>query len=152
MKTKVGILSVVLLVSLSAQATAQRLNRQSCIYTISNLTEDQKAGIRQLDTDFQKQMADYRTQRQSTTNPDTKQTIREKMLTTRAEHQKSVNALLNPEQQKEYAAWQQTRQNNRNNKANRQGRGKGKGATAGNGQGQSRGGNGPGNGACIAIS
>ncbi|WP_163712263.1 hypothetical protein [Mangrovibacterium lignilyticum] len=151
MKTTIGILTVILVVAFGVQTNAQKQQRNSCINGISNLTEDQKTSIGELETTFQKQMADYRTERQATTDLDAKASIRAKMLATRTSHREQVNTLLNADQQKEYAAWQDARQQ-RGNKGNavgpqgKQGKGKGKGQC----NGQSR--SGKGRGTCRANS
>lgn len=145
MKTVVKILALVFLMAAAGQVDAQKGKRGSCTNSISNLTEQQKTSINELDATFQKQMADYRTERQATTDLTVKNAIREKMLSTRAEHQKAVNALLTPEQQKEYASWQEARQANKNAKqqgngnGNGKGKGKNRGAENGSGNGQGAG-------------
>lgn len=145
MKTTIGILVMVLLVTLGLNTNAQSPKKNSCINGISNLTDEQKASITELETSFQKQMAEYRTERQSTTDVEAKQTIREKMLNTRDAHRKDINGLLNADQQKEYAAWQSARQARGNNgSAVGQSGKKGKGQGKGNGNGQGRSGNGSG--------
>ena len=87
------------------QVNAQKVKRNSCVNGISNLSETQKTSITELETTFQKEMADYRDERQAANDLEVKKEIREKMLNARAQHQKEVNGVLNPEQQKEYVAW-----------------------------------------------
>jgi len=149
MKTTIGILAMVLLVTLGLNTNAQNPKKNSCINGISNLTDEQKASITELETSFQKQMAEYRTERQSTTDVEAKQAIREKMLNTRDAHRKDINGLLNADQQKEYAAWQSARQA-RGNNGNAVGQSGKKGKGQGKGSGQGRSGNG--SGTCRANS
>jgi len=146
MKTTIGILAVVLFVAFGFQSNAQNPKRNSCINGISNLTEVQKASITALETSFQKQMTDYRSERQSTTDLEIKTAIREKMTTARADHRQQVSDLLTTDQQKEYAVWQSARnaQGNNGNAIGRSGK-KGTGKGKGNGQGLQ----GKGRGACI---
>ncbi|WP_372776578.1 hypothetical protein [Mangrovibacterium sp.] len=153
MKTTIGIFAVILMVASNFQAEAQKVKRNSCVSGISNLTEEQKSSITELESSYQTQMADFRTQRQATTDATTKANIREKMLVARNAHQNAVKALLNEDQQKEFTSWQEINQKNRSNKANSKGKRNGKGNGAGNtnGQGQSRAGNGQGNGTCVVT-
>lgn len=145
MKTLVGILTVFFIVAVTGQVDAQQGKRGSCINAISNLTEQQKTSINELNETFQKQMADYRAERQATNDQVVKSAVREKMLSARAEHLKSVNALLTPEQQKEYADWQDARQATQ--RAKQQGNGNGNGRGKGKNRGNSNGsGNGQGTG------
>lgn len=135
MKTVSKILALVFVMAIAGQLEAQQGKRGSCTNAISNLTSEQKTSMNELNVTYQKQMDDYRAERQATTDLADKNTIRGKMLSAQAEHQKSVNALLTPEQQTEYAAWQQARQSY--NAAKQQGNvgGRGKGKNRGNRQG-----------------
>lgn len=148
MKTTIGILAMILVVAFGFQTNAQNQRRNSCINGISNLTGEQKASINELETTFQKQMADYRTERQSTIDLEAKKAVREKMLAARDEHRKQVNGLLDADQQKEYAAWQSSRKAKGNN-GNAVGQSGKKGKGKGNGKAQGQGRNQKGKGTCI---
>jgi hypothetical protein len=140
MKTTVRILAIIFLLFLGVQLDAQNLKRNSCINGISNLTEEQKASISELETSYQKQMADYRAERRATNDWEVKKDIREEMLNVRAEHHKQINGLLNADQQKEFAAWIDARKTRRNNIDGNWGEtGKQGKRGLGNGNGRSRG-------------
>ncbi|PTN05601.1 hypothetical protein [Mangrovibacterium marinum] len=152
MKTSIGILAMTFLLTWGLQLNAQQTRRGSCVNGISNLTEEQKTAISALETSYQSQMADYRTDRQGTMDLEQKKEIREKMITARDQHRKQVNELLNSDQQKEYAGWIDARKERwDNSSANVGHRGqkakKGKAAKRGKGQGKNR--SGAGKGACL---
>ncbi len=126
MKAKIGVLAVFIVFATALQGNAQNQKRNSCVNGISNLSEQQKATLADLETTYQAQMADYRAERQSSTNVETKAAIREQMLQARTAHRAEVNNLLTADQQREYAAWQAGRQSKGNKQAVGQGGKKGK--------------------------
>ncbi len=154
MKTTVGILAMAFLMAFGLQVNAQKVKRNSCVNGISNLTETQKTSITELEATFQKEMADYRDERQATNDLEVKKEIREKMLNARAQHQKEVSGVLNPEQQKEYAAWIDARKTRGNKadgtmgKSGKQGK-KGQGNVDSKGQGKGKNGARTGKGTCL---
>ncbi len=152
MKTTVGILTVIFLMAFGLQVNAQKVKRNSCVNGISNLSETQKTSITELETTFQKEMADYRDERQAANDLEVKKEIREKMLNARAQHQKEVNGVLNPEQQKEYVAWIDARKA-RGNKADGTMGNSGMHGKKGQGnvdsKGKGRNGGGAGKGTCL---
>lgn len=80
----------------------------SCINQISNLTEQQRSQILAMESRHQEGMATLRAERRLTVLPDQKTAIGQQMLDHVANHRNSVRAMLNPEQQKQYDAIQQT--------------------------------------------
>lgn len=151
MKTTIGILSLLLLIVFAGPVNAQNGKRNSCTNGISNLTEEQKSSITALETSYQKQMADYRAERQASTDVDTKNAIRTKMLEARSAHQNEVKALLDDNQKSEFDSWVAGQRGNQklaaNNRAGK--RGNNQLAGRGNGQGQAKGKGSCGNGPCM---
>lgn len=100
----------------------------NCINRVSGLSEEQKTKIDGLNKSHLDNMAQLRTQRQSTTDVIEKSEIRTTKLKNVKAHRDEVKSLLTAEQQNEFDALQQ-RWNNRNGRGqgNFQGRGQGKG-------------------------
>ena len=73
-----------------------------CTQWLSNLTEDQKVAIQDLEKQHQDSMATLRLQRRSTFDPIEKNTIRGQMLKKVESHRNAVKKLLTEDQQKEY--------------------------------------------------
>jgi hypothetical protein len=83
-----------------------------CLNQISDLTNEQKNKIQELAKNHQSTMDALRDERRSTTDWDTKDEIRLKMLQAKVEHRKEVKSLLNEKQQQEYDLIQSGRQGN----------------------------------------
>lgn len=107
---------------------------QPCVTQLSNLSDEQKAGIEKLNASHQKAMAGLRDERRSTVNAIEKSEIRTEMLKKVEAHRNEVSALLSDEQQAQYNQLQasvglgrnQANCNRRgNNNFNNRGRGKG---------------------------
>lgn len=101
---------------------------KTCLNQISDLSDEQKTKIDDLNETHQAKMAELRTQRQSTTDAIEKSEIRTTMLKSVKTHRDEVKSLLNAEQQKQYDQLQ-ARGNNGNGRGNGnfQGRGQGRG-------------------------
>lgn len=76
---------------------------QACLEQITNLSDDQKTKIQELEKVHQEEMAKLREERRSTTDAIEKNDIRGKMLRNVKTHRNEVKNLLNEEQQKQYA-------------------------------------------------
>ena len=130
-----------------------------CLTQISDLSEEQKTSIQELEASHQKTMTELREQRRSTVNAVEKSEIRTEMLKNVEAHRNAVKSLLSEEQQTQYKQLQASAgygrnqgygQGRGNGNFNRQGRGNGnagfraQGNGCGNrvyarGQGQGRG-------------
>lgn len=75
---------------------------QVCINHISDLSDDQKSKILEMNNIHQKEMAELRDQRLSTADAIEKNDIRGKMLRNVKVHREEVKNLLNEKQQKQY--------------------------------------------------
>jgi Spy/CpxP family protein refolding chaperone len=74
----------------------------TCLTLLSDLTEDQKAKITELETAHQEAMAELRVKQRSTFEPIEKNEIRGEMLKRVQAHRDEVKNLLTEEQQKQY--------------------------------------------------
>lgn len=74
----------------------------TCLAVLSDLTEDQKAKITELETAHQEAMAELRVKQRSTFEPIEKNEIRGEMLKKVKAHREEVKNLLTEEQQKQY--------------------------------------------------
>lgn len=73
-----------------------------CLTQISDLSEDQKNKIMELESGHQLNMAELRNERRSAPNAEEKNEIRDEMLLQVGQHQTEVKNLLTDVQQKEY--------------------------------------------------
>lgn len=73
-----------------------------CLDYLSNLTENQKTKIEELEKSHQQTMAQFRNERRSTTDLAEKDEIRDEMLEKVNAHRAQVKNLLTDEQKKEY--------------------------------------------------
>lgn len=87
----------------------------ACLSQISDLTEEQKNKILELENTHQEDMAELRAGRRSTTNIEEKDEIRSRMLNQVDAHQKEVKDMLTKSQQKEYDLLHYRANNVRNN-------------------------------------
>jgi len=115
-----------------------------CLVQISDLSEDQKESIKELEVDHQKKMAELRIERRSIVNAVEKSEIRTEMLKNVEAHRNEVKSLLTEEQQAQYDQLQASvgygrnqgfRQGRGNANLNRQGRGNGNAGFRGQGNG-----------------
>ncbi|WP_321290446.1 hypothetical protein [uncultured Sunxiuqinia sp.] len=137
MRIKVMILSVLFVTALSGVGISQPKSSGSlpCINGISNLTDDQKNQITDLEEDHQKEMNTYRVERRSTTDQNLKDQVYDKMKQAKSNHQSQVLQILNEDQKKEYLAIQKSgRGQFRNNSGTRCGVPNGKGLGQGRGR------------------
>ena len=131
-------------------------NRQNlvCLEQISDLSEDQKTKIQELEKVHQEEMAELREQRRLTADAIEKNDIRGKMLRNVKAHREEVKNLLTDEQQKKYDQHFSNTSNFQNQRGNdnfrgccqRQGR-----QGFGRNQGYGRRGNPNFNGGCFRI-
>ncbi len=92
------------------------LSRENaCLNQISNLTEEQRNTILELENTHQEIMAQLRAERRSTINIDEKDEIRSRMLNQVDTHQNEVKNMLTESQQKEYDLLHYRANNERNN-------------------------------------
>ena len=87
----------------------------ACLNQISDLTEEQKNKILELESTHQEKMVKLRVERRSTTKIDEKNEIRSRMLNQVDAHQKEVKNMLTESQQKEYDLLHYRANNVRNN-------------------------------------
>ena len=112
--TKVA-LAIVTVVAVTSTSFGQRgmnanriVNNQgaysqpTCINQISDLNEKQIEKIKALEEQHQTKMDEFRTERRSTIDVNTKNTVREDMLAIVDAHQNEVKSLLSEEQQNQY--------------------------------------------------
>ncbi len=92
---------------------------QVCLYQITDLSEEQKTKIGELENSHQNEMAALREKRQSTRDAIEKNEIRGTMLKTVKAHRETVRNLLTKEQQKQFDQFA----SNLNNYQNRSGNG-----------------------------
>ena len=150
--SKISVLLLGLLITAGVNAQKANYSNLPCLTSVSGLTDQQKQQIVALEKSHQEQMANFRTERRSTTDQTIKADVYEKMQAAKSAHQKDVLALLNDDQKSQYLAIQHGGKKQYQNKKNgkrmgardngqgmRQGHGKFKGANQGNCQG-----NGPG--------
>ncbi|KJF42946.1 Spy/CpxP family protein refolding chaperone [Draconibacterium sediminis] len=99
-----------------------------CLAQISDLTEEQKTSIQELEASHQKTMAELREQRRSTVNAIEKSEIRTEMLKNVEAHRNEVKSLLTEEQKAQYIQLRTSAgagQGRGNGQFNRKGRGNG---------------------------
>lgn len=77
-------------------------SNQNCISSISGLSDKQQKQIQEMEEKHYEAMAEFRTERQSTTNAIEKSELRTDMLKKVEAHRNSVKKLLSDEQQKQY--------------------------------------------------
>ncbi len=126
---------------------------QVCVNQITNLTDEQKTKIEELEISHQKEMTALREERQSTRDAIEKNEIRGTMLKTVKAHREQVRNLLTEDQQKQFELFNSNGNNYGNRNGNFRGRQQfgGQQMFAGNcgnccrGKGMGRQGNGRGN-------
>jgi len=91
---------------------------QVCINQISDLSDDQKSKILEMDVIHQKEMAELRDERRSTTDAIEKNEIRGTMLKEVKAHRDAVKNLLTESQQKQFEAFFMQGNNYQNQRAN----------------------------------
>lgn len=117
--------------------------QQTCINSISGLSEYQKGRIAAMETQNQSTMNELREKQRSTTEKDKKKEINKQMDKQAETHRNSVTSVLSADQQKQFLEFQ-TYGANQNTQYQKQGSGKGNGGGKGSGNG-SGGGKGNGN-------
>jgi hypothetical protein len=126
---------------------------QVCVNQITNLTDEQKTKIGELEISHQKEMTALREERQSTRDAIEKNEIRGTMLKTVKAHRETVRNVLTEDQQKQFELFNSNGNNDGNRNGNLRGRQQfgGQQMFAGNcgnccrGKGMGRQGNGRGN-------
>ncbi len=96
---------------------------QACLNQISDLTDEQKAKIEELENSHQKKMTALREERQSTQDAIEKNEIRGTMLKTVKAHRETVKNLLTENQQKQFDLLTTNGNNNGNFRGRQQFRG-----------------------------
>ncbi len=112
--------------------------QQTCIHSISGLSEYQKERIMAMETQNQTVMNELREKQRSTTEKDEKKEIKKQMDTQLETHRNSVTSVLSADQQVQFLQFQ-TYGGNPNTQNQKQGMGKGNGQGKGNGSGKGRG-------------
>lgn len=87
---------------------------QACLNQISDLSEEQKTKIQEMESIHQKEMTVLRDERRSTVDAIEKNEIRGEMLKNVKSHQTAVRILLSEEQQNQYALLHARNQNSGN--------------------------------------
>ena len=114
--------------------------QQTCINSISGLSEYQKERITAMETQNKTALNDLQEKRRSATEKTQKEEIRKQMDKQIESHRNAVTSVLSADQQKQFLQFQSSGniQNNQNQKQ-KQGMGKGNGHGKGNGSGKGRG-------------
>ncbi|WP_319500645.1 hypothetical protein [uncultured Draconibacterium sp.] len=113
-----------------------------CLAQISDLSEEQKTSIQELEASHQKTMTELREQRRSTVNAVEKSEIRTEMLKNVEAHRNEVKSLLSEEQQTQYKQLQAYGSYGRNQNVGRgNGRGNGGRSAYANNNGRGKRGN-----------
>ena len=110
--------------------------QETCIHSISGLSEYQKGRIIAMETQNQTVMNDLREKQRSTTEKDEKKELKNQMDKQAETHRNAVTSVLSADQQKQFLQFQ-TYGTNQNTQNQKQGTGKGNGH--GNGSGSGRG-------------
>ena len=131
------ILTVVVAVSGNNQDGKGKNNamaQQSCIQSISGLSEYQKGRIITMETQNQTVMNELREKQRLTTEKDKKKEIKKQMDKQAETHRNAVTSVLSADQQKQFLQFQ-TNGGIQNNQGQKQGMGKGNGQGKGKGKG-----------------
>jgi hypothetical protein len=112
--------------------------QQSCIHSISGLSELQKDKIFAMETQNQKVMNELREKQRSADSKTQKEEIKKQMDKQAETHRNSVISVLSADQQKQFLQFQANGAN-QNNQTQKQGMGKGKGPGNGSGKGKGNG-------------
>ena len=112
------------------------ISKETCIHSISGLSEYQKGRIIAMETQNQTVMNDLREKQRSTTEKDEKKELKNQMDKQAETHRNAVTSVLSADQQKQFLQFQ-TYGTNQNTQNQKQGTGKGNGH--GNGSGSGRG-------------
>jgi hypothetical protein len=114
--------------------------QQTCIHSISGLSEYQKERIVAMETENQTVMNKLRQKQRSTTEKDQKREIKKQIDKQAETHRNAVLSLLSADQQAQFLQFQ-TYGGNPNNQGQKQGMGKGNRQGKGSGGGRENGGN-----------
>jgi hypothetical protein len=114
--------------------------QQTCINSISGLSEYQKGRIVAMETQNQTVMNELREKQRSTTEKDEKKEIKKQMEKQAENHRNAVLSVLSADQQAQFLQFQ-TYGGNPNNQGQKQGMGKGNRQGKGSGGGRGNGGN-----------
>ncbi len=131
------ILTVVVAVSGNNQDGKGKNNaiaQQTCINSISGLSEYQKGRIITMETQNQTVMNELREKQRLTTEKDKKKEIKKQMDKQAETHRNAVTSVLSADQQKQFLQFQ-TNGGIQNNQGQKQGMGKGNGQGKGKGKG-----------------
>ncbi|MBW8330802.1 MAG: hypothetical protein K0M40_02185 [Prolixibacteraceae bacterium] len=112
--------------------------QQTCINSISGLSEYQKQRITAMETQNQTAINDLQEKRRSATEKTQKEEIKKQMEKQAENHRNTVTSVLSADQQKQFLQFQ-TNGGIQNHQGQKQGMGKGNGQGKGNGSGKGRG-------------
>jgi hypothetical protein len=112
--------------------------QQSCIQSISGLSEYQKGKITAMETQNQTAMNELREKQRSTTEKDKKKEIKKQMDKQAETHRNAVTSVLSADQQQQFLQFQAYGAN-QNTQSQKQAMGKGSGKGNGSGQGKGKG-------------
>lgn len=112
--------------------------QQTCINSISGLSEYQKGRILAMETQNQTVMNELREKQHSADGKTQKEEIKKQMEKQAETHRNAVTSVLSADQQKQFLQFQ-TNGGIQNNQGQKQGMGKGNGQGKGNGSGRGRG-------------
>ena len=112
--------------------------QQTCINSISGLSEYQKERITAMETQNNNALNDLQEKRRSATEKTQKEEIRKQTEKQAETHRNAVTSVLSADQQKQFLQFQ-TNGGIQNNQNQKQGMGKGNGHGKGNGGGKGRG-------------
>jgi hypothetical protein len=111
---------------------------QTCINSISGLSEYQKQRITEMETQNKTVLNDLQEKRRSATEKTQKEEIRKQTEKQAETHRNAVTSVLSADQQKQFLQFH-TNGGIQNNQGQKQGMGKGNGQGKGNGSGKGRG-------------
>ena len=112
--------------------------QQTCLNSISGLSEYQKERITAMETQNKTVLNDLQEKRRSATEKSQKEEIRKQTEKQAEAHRNAVTSVLSADQQKQFLQFQ-TNGGIQNHKGQKQGMGKGNGHGKGNGSGKGRG-------------
>jgi len=124
--------------NLEGKGRNSSMAQETCIHSISGLSEYQKGRIAAMEIQNQTAMNDLREKQRSATEKDKKKEIKKQMDKQAETHRNAVTSVLSADQQKQFLQFQANAEN-QNSQNQKQGMGKGKGHRNGSGKGRGNG-------------
>lgn len=121
--------------NLEGKGRNSSMAQETCIHSISGLSEYQKGRIAAMEIQNQTAMNDLRENQRSATEKDKKKEIKKQMDKQAETHRNAVTSVLSADQQKQFLQFQ-TYGTNQNIQSQKQGAGRGNGGRKGSGGGK----------------